>query len=1045
MNKSKILVPQKRFGAIKVTNFTGGEVDWEKIIPEANLENASPEHYEFFKVKELREFAQKLKVERAQIPKPYKLENGVLRVSKKEKRDLDIIDSKIKRIYEVLNDKNKSRFKKVELKNISIIYEVENPGKSMIRNGITSYEVNKEKGDIMKNRLFIEEPEFENEFGIKEPTIYKECVLPYFKDGALKGHDLVVLHNSGRLGFEMNGTFVKTNEIEKYSTVGELLENVRKDGAKVVLPKTKNKTPSFERNNLLVDIDEVQRIEFDIRNDSQNGLAEQYLKDLRVKDSKMGFVPITKYDEDDHAYTNAWVNLLVFNKINYEENKIIIVGLEPQLEALQKRFDEKNEEGCYYNFSGQNLVSYKEDFKGRISQRKGLHIDDYVDVPILLNIRAKMHLGLNTPKSPISLEEITPKQFRRTEEGVVGLNEVSEDKDLKKYLRNFDFPGVPRDESEVKELFEIAEEVDGRLKQSNIEHELRRDLKYLKQKSSKELYFLLQSIEENQEFRHEVEIVNGKKVKKTIYNKKHMALRNVVQSYKMLVENHEEEAKGLTSDLKDLVTVEKDGFKANKKAKNLYDQQKGLLAPNQNPQRMEHIPAITPDELAFYKQEATLERREKQDIDNMLKVYKTVESAVRKDGSCTMVEILDVEATKALGGLSVGGRPHFPSSSKVSYLGLETKVSIKKEYPSKAPLWMLDTVHLSYKDAHLLQDVAVELQGYIPTRKFQEIIRYCVKGYYAGIGKESMPGWFCPPKEIVLKKSLEEIKDKKGKGWRIRNVYNRNSKMNETLDYDQPMLKEGEKPFVFEYVSDIPIGLPHYKGLKSRATFEVGHHDWVSTKRGTKNKEESSSSYSSISNYRVIDKEEDTYTIELKIDGITKTFYAQGNLKALQQQSIAVIGTRNPSIETVKYIKYGVKRLVQDGCVIVSGLAKGCDTIAHKSCLDAGGITIAVLPSGLRKITPYNNKSLVERILENNGLVLSQYEPLASAHRNTYLERNSVIANLSEEVLICEAGSGTMNTYSHAKRLGKQVYVQDIDSRYNKDLIENKDEDILLI
>ena len=1090
MNNSKILAPEKKIGAITVTNLTGGDIDWEKIVPERSIRNAIPEHYGFFTLKELREFGNELKVQRAQVPKPFKLVNGVLKrvsVSDEDIEELELIDFKIAKVYEALNKKNDFKFRRIELKNLSITYEIRNPGKSMIRHGIRAYEV-KEKGDKMKNKIFIEEPEFPNEFGIKEPDVYMDHVLPCFKDGELKNHDLVVLHNSGRLGFEMNKKIVKTNELERYSTIKGLLKNVRKDGVKVLLPNGRL-TPYIERNNYLVDIDKVQRIEFNIYNDSQNGLSEEYLKDLRVKDSKFGFVPITRYNEDDHAYEIAWENMLVFNKINYEEHKLVLVGKENQLEALQKGFKERDNEGCYYNFSGQNLRSYDENFVGRVSQDE--YFSSEGDIEYCFSLSSALAMSVEEVKRnrelverckdipPVIIkdfvsEEIrnqrkifrkirrnapTPslheymdgtwtglsndtREFRRTEEGVVGLNEVSDDKDLKKYLRSFDFPGVPRNNEEEEELFSITEEVfseieervkdeaeelpstakklfleaekvHGRLKQSNIEHELRRELKYLKQKSSRELYFLFQYIEENMECHDEVEIVGGTKRSKTVYNKKHMALRNVVQDYYFQVERHEQETEGLTSDLQDLVTIEKDGFKADKKAKNLYDQQKGVLAPNQNPQRMEHIPEITPDELAFYKQEASLERRERQEVDDLLRIYKEVKSAVREDGSFKMVEILDVEATKKLGGLSVGGRPHFPSSSKVSYLERITRVPAKKVYPSKPPVWMLDILHLSYKDSNLLQDTAVEVQGYIPTRKFQEIIRYCIRGYQAGIGEEKvyMPGWFCPPKKYYSEKVEEKV----------------------------------EKGFVYEYVPATITGWPHYEGLKCRATFECGHHDWVSTKRGIRNKKESSSSYSSISNYRIIGKEKDTYLVELKIDDVTKTFYAQGNLKALQQQSIAVVGTRNPSIETNKFIKYGVKRLVEDGCVIISGLAKGCDTIAHKACLEAGGITIAVLPSGLERITPRNNKVLVKKILENNGLVLSQYEPFSNARRNTYLERNGVIANLSDEVLICEAGSGTMNTYGHAKRLGKQIYVQDINSKYNKDLIENKGEDILLI
>ncbi len=98
------------------------------------------------------------------------------------------------------------------------------------------------------------------------------------------------------------------------------------------------------------------------------------------------------------------------------------------------------------------------------------------------------------------------------------------------------------------------------------------------------------------------------------------------------------------------------------------------------------------------------------------------------------------------------------------------------------------------------------------------------------------------------------------------------------------------------------------------------------------------------------------------------------------------------------------------------GLALGCDKIAHETAVNLGKKTIGVLPSGVNVITPAANKGLAERIIETGGCLISEYEPDAGVTKATYVERDAVIAALSDATVVIECGvrSGTMHTVDAA-------------------------------
>jgi DNA processing protein len=111
------------------------------------------------------------------------------------------------------------------------------------------------------------------------------------------------------------------------------------------------------------------------------------------------------------------------------------------------------------------------------------------------------------------------------------------------------------------------------------------------------------------------------------------------------------------------------------------------------------------------------------------------------------------------------------------------------------------------------------------------------------------------------------------------------------------------------------------------------------------------------------------------------------------------------------------------GLIIVSGLAFGVDSIAHKAAIDSRGATIAVLPGGIEKIYPATHHNLAQQIINSNGLLVSEYEGDFMPHQHSFIERNRIIAALSDVLLVTEAAerSGSLHTARFALEMGKTV------------------------
>ena len=152
--------------------------------------------------------------------------------------------------------------------------------------------------------------------------------------------------------------------------------------------------------------------------------------------------------------------------------------------------------------------------------------------------------------------------------------------------------------------------------------------------------------------------------------------------------------------------------------------------------------------------------------------------------------------------------------------------------------------------------------------------------------------------------------------------------------------------------------------------------------------------------------------------------YYKGNIDLLNQKSIAIIGTRKPDEEFINKGEIVSKYFAKEGYVIVSGLALGCDTIAHTSCLEENGKTVAVLPSSIDNIQPSSNKSLAQKIVDNDGLLISEYSVGSPFSKYNYATRDRIRSLLSSVILIIQASdnSGTMIATKKSLKDKKMVY-----------------------
>ncbi|MFQ6605201.1 MAG: DNA-processing protein DprA [Fidelibacterota bacterium] len=152
--------------------------------------------------------------------------------------------------------------------------------------------------------------------------------------------------------------------------------------------------------------------------------------------------------------------------------------------------------------------------------------------------------------------------------------------------------------------------------------------------------------------------------------------------------------------------------------------------------------------------------------------------------------------------------------------------------------------------------------------------------------------------------------------------------------------------------------------------------------------------------------------------------FSKGTLGPVREDCIAIVGTRSVTAYGKRVTMNLTESLAQNGLTIVSGLALGVDTIAHRTAVKSGGRTIAVLGSGLDRIYPAENRGLSEDIVARDGLLLSEFPFGTKPEAGNFPQRNRIISGLSHGTVVVEAGdkSGAMLTAMNAVDQNRDVF-----------------------
>ncbi|MDP2790920.1 MAG: DNA-processing protein DprA [Rectinemataceae bacterium] len=153
--------------------------------------------------------------------------------------------------------------------------------------------------------------------------------------------------------------------------------------------------------------------------------------------------------------------------------------------------------------------------------------------------------------------------------------------------------------------------------------------------------------------------------------------------------------------------------------------------------------------------------------------------------------------------------------------------------------------------------------------------------------------------------------------------------------------------------------------------------------------------------------------------------FVRGRLPDPDKPHAALVGTRSPTGSGLSAASSLASDLARAGIPVVSGLALGIDSAAHRGALSVNGYTLAVLPCGIDRIYPPSNRGLAARILDSGGGLASEYPPGAGIHKYRFPERNRIIAGISRACVVVEAPaiSGALITAEHALSEGRDVWV----------------------
>ena len=1032
---SKILAPKTQMGAIAIKNFKGGEINWEKVAIEATVENCPTEQLNRIPTYLLRKEMENCKKELENLPKRYSIINGIVKENKGVDKIL-LLRERIRVGYIILNRRKSKIHERIfrtrrlkSSKNESLEYEIMRFNPSMIRQ--PAYEMS--KGDKMKLKNEVKDESFTDEFGEFHERITKECVSPYTREGGIKKKDFLTLHWSGRLGM-MNSLgeiaqtlqYAPTNEDE---ALLELFKTHYQNGARffVILPKGGRKskkygetpmkpTPYHIKNNFFIPIEDIVRKIYIPEIDGVNPKARDLIHEYRGPID--GFAPVYTYDEQEHI-RDFVPELLSYNYVEYSKKFIILLGTQKRINLIDRRIKGANKMRFgFHNFTNQKLVGYK----GQTSRCENLRIVPEGDT---------VHVfGLNLNGTP--------------------------EENLKGYLRSFD--RVPyRDMEEVRELIEIAENQDGRQTVFNIEHDLRFELKSLQTKTSSELYYLIKGVEDE---------TNGSFKEQ----KKILALLNVLKSFKSSKEIQEEEQKGLTADLKDLVEIEKNSNDSSyKKGKNLFNQKEGVLRRNQNPLYMEG--EVEPlSNWTIKGRPISFPRNDKLPKRNISFIKRGSTYTIKgplgmfsRDFDCRVYSeerIVPIEK-KPVGVIySSSSSPNYNLFLSTPMVGIVTK-PIKKEVDRETSFEGLDkTFEKCVKESKAwnnqrLQDKMDnhdDTKLRMPEPRFKgRVTDFPVelpKKWWKVIKQEvTYPGFsetMFPRKVLVPKLAKQRIIRPCLKGAMFPRTlfFRRYLKQYEEVSNKERFLLQNKRPSQFErYLSKGSISTVRLFDDRTRPGEVLKKVSWRQFKASEQKPyqfsgklvfDEKNHEFVRITPPNKPSPFKILHTIGNGKGGVDyciidingQKLYAKGDLSLLKKESISFTGTRNPKKETRNFVKQTIKMFLEDDdYVTISGGAEGCDTLVHYQTIGQGGKTVVVLAGGFNQ---YFKKSQIkpEEVLKNGGLILSEHPPEYGPSKKDFILRNKIIASLSDRLVVFEAGRGTIHCAKFGAQLGKELLVQ---------------------
>lgn len=178
-------------------------------------------------------------------------------------------------------------------------------------------------------------------------------------------------------------------------------------------------------------------------------------------------------------------------------------------------------------------------------------------------------------------------------------------------------------------------------------------------------------------------------------------------------------------------------------------------------------------------------------------------------------------------------------------------------------------------------------------------------------------------------------------------------------------------------------------------------------------------------NWQMVTPNDGEYpSLLFKLPNFPMVLYYSGDLDCLKNKiSIAVVGTREPTVNSSRAARALSASLTRSGALVVSGGALGIDAMAHQGALDAGGKTVAVLGCGLDCSYPVANVAL-RRQIEKNGVLVTEYPPGTQATARNFPIRNRIISGLSYGTVVIEAGerSGSLITANYALEQGREVF-----------------------